>query len=97
MFRWLRRLMSSDPETVNIHITGEVKVKHEGGTGYTVVSTQGLSNVDATPKAGAGLGRGPQAAEPDITPGFFADTGTPEVNFGIDAEIPPKKAPDTDH
>lgn len=94
MFNWLRRLMNSDPPTVNIHITGEVRVKHEGGSGYTVVSAQGPVDTNAPSKTGEGVDRGPKSAEPDITPELFADTRTPEVNFGVDSEEPPKGTPD---
>ena len=96
MFRWLKRLFGGDPviPTINIHITGEVKVKHEGGPGYTVVSAPGSVDTNATPKTSVSLDRGPQPAEPDITPELFADTRTPEVSFGVDAEEPPKRTPD---
>ena len=94
MFKWLKNWFWRDIPTININITGEVKVKHEGGQGYTMVSAPGPVDVNATPKASPGVDPGSRPAEPDISPEFFADTGTPEVSFGVDAEEPPKGTPD---
>lgn len=93
MLNWLRRLIGSNiPQetTVNIHITGELKLNYEGRPGDTVASAQGPVDPIITPKASAGMARGPEAPEPDIRPELFADTGTPEVSFGINVEDPPK-------
>lgn len=99
MFKWLKRLIGNDSvvHTVNIHITGKLIIEHEGRQGHSVVPVQESVDSHATPKVGNGVDRGAPAAEPDIAPEFFADTGTPEVGFGIDAEEPPKGTPDQNH
>jgi hypothetical protein len=88
--------MGSDPvvHNVNIHITGELKLNYEGSSGYTVVPSQGPIDSHAPTKISDGMGGSSKPAEPDIRPEFFADTGTPEVNFGIDSEESPKGTPD---
>ena len=98
MFRWLKRLMGNSPvvNTVNIHITGELKLNYEGRPEYPVAPSQGSIDSSITSKISPGVGGGPQAAEPDIRPELFADTGTPEVSFGINVEEPPKRTPDKD-
>jgi hypothetical protein len=95
MFKWLKRFMGNDTvvHTVNIHITGKLTLKHEGRQGHSVAPAQGPVDSHATPQAGDGVDKGSRPAEPDIAPEFFADTGTPEVSFGIDAEEPPKGPP----
>lgn len=99
MFKWLKRLMGNDTvvHTVNIHITGKLKLEYEGRQGHPMVSAQGPVDSHVTPQAGDGVDRSSPAAEPDISPEFFADTGTPEVGFGVDAEEPPKGTPDKNH
>lgn len=98
MFKWLKRLIGRDPvvHTVNIHITGSLKVDYEGRPGNTITPSQGPVDAPIAPKVGPGMGGGPTAAEPDIKPEFFADTGTPEVSFGVDVEEPPTGTPDKD-
>lgn len=98
MFKWLRRLIGNDPvaTTVNIHITGELKLNYEGRPADSMAPSQGSIDTHITPKASAGASGGTPGAEPDIKPEFFADTGTPEVSFGIDSEAPPKGPPKQD-
>lgn len=98
MFKWLKRLMGNDPvQTVNIHITGELKLNYEGRPGHPMAPVQGSIDANAPAKTGQGVGGGPQSTEPDISPELFADTGTPAVDFGINVEEPPKGTADEDH
>lgn len=92
MLKWLRRLIGSEPtvQTVNIHITGELKLNYEGRPEYPVAPPQGPINSPTPTQISSGVDRSSKPAEPDINPEFFADTGTPEVGFGIDVEEPPK-------
>lgn len=95
MFKWFKRLMGSSPvvHTVNIHITGNLKVDYEGRPGHPMAPSQGPVDASTPTKTSSGMAGGTPATEPDIAPEFFADTGTPEVSFGIDAEEPPKGTP----
>lgn len=99
MFKWLRRLIGSNPvvQTVNIHITGELTVKHENRPGHQMAPPPGPINTPPTSQNGGAMDRGPRTTEIDIGPELFADTRTPEVSFGIDAEVPPPGTPDKNH
>jgi hypothetical protein len=96
MLKWLKRLMGCDPvvHTVNIHISGTLKVDYEGRPGHPMAPSQGPIDAPTPTKIGGGMDRGTPTAEPDISPELFADTGTPEVGFGINVEEPPKGTPD---
>lgn len=90
MFQWLRRLLNPPPVNlqISIHIDGELKVKHEAGSGMPIVPLQGPLNSPTPIQDTKGDAGDPRRTEVDIGPEFFSDTTTPGASFGRDIELP---------
>lgn len=100
MFQWLKRLFSQPPVNlqINIHIDGELKVKHEAGSGMPVAPLQrpfdpAPAVQDQSPKGNIGPSGGVEA---DIGLDFFSDTPTPGAGFGRDVERPTRDDKESD-
>jgi hypothetical protein len=92
MFSWLKRMFKHECQIhVNIHVDGNLLVKYDR-QGLSEMVGEGLKNDNVANETKKLVEQGTdKIVEQDISSSFFADTQTPEVDFGNEIELPPKR------
>jgi hypothetical protein len=96
MFGWLfgRHKKKESDIHIHLHVDGSLKLYHAERPGNPTGNNQGPIKADAPAEDSMGNTREHQDPEALIDPSLFADTDTPEVDFGH--EVGPSSGPDKD-